>query len=228
MHLPRRLAVVVLAVSCLCLASCVESDRPLSDAASAEVDDDLVGLWAADEPGGDKEVIALGRLKQNDVTGLPKGLMHKTDVTFLKDGTLHVSPCPVVFYTTTIGKEKFMNWFQLEQAVRDGEGDKREWNDAGIKSYQLTKYEVTKGRLVIWYGDPNGSGPAGLIDAGKVAGTVERNLDQKVQKTRLTDTTEKLVEFIKDGGSKELFPDCIRPPDGDKDIPLRVSYRKLK
>jgi hypothetical protein len=225
MHPLRRLAVVGLAVSCLCLASCVFSEHPLSDPDTAKADEDLIGLWAK-EGDGETDVLAIGRA--TGVDGLPKGVMSTADVRIDKDGLLSASEPRPAFFVSVVGKENFMNFFTDTEAIavvmKDGTPH-RQWNAGGIKGYLLMRYEVAKDTLIMWAGHMEAAGVVGVIEGGKLTGEVKRE-NGSLRSAKLTDSTENLVKFLKGGGSKELFPD----PDAGADTPHahKLVYRRLK
>ena len=188
-------------------------------------------MWSSDEESGSRRVVAIGKKNTDAILGSPKGVMCMGYVDFSKDGHLSSTESNYTFFVSKIGSERFMNKFDLKNATETFiKPDKtiQVWNVKGVKGYELLKYEVTKDKLTIWDGDPREKALAKVIENKKLVGTVKwDDKREDIVSAQLTDSTDNIAAFLKNGGSAQLFPDSVRLPGDLKGTSCKTEYRRL-
>jgi hypothetical protein len=186
------------AVLCL-LASCVESDRPLSDVLKSEQDTRLYGLWSRTGESGDTEYLHVGAeltdpLERNRPQAEP-GLMRYATITHSQHTHGLGKPSDGRFYRSKINGDDYANWVVPA-------------DDARRKpvTYCFLKYQVDDQQLVLW--DQDAEATAKAIEGGKLKGVVKRKPGgDSFEELRITDSSENVAKFLAGGGDKTCFPD---------------------
>lgn len=188
----HKLFVFLFLACCVAFASCVpESDNPLSDAKTASLDARLYGLWSTTHSDGGTQYLHIGPLPAADNTS-GGGWMQCWSVTHNAQNREVAKPYEARFYRTEIGDAIYANVLNP-----DGQA-------AGRGAYWFYKYRVNGNQLETWLMSLQQTAKA--IDAGHIKGVVERDGDQ-ITKVRLTDTTENLVDWLRNTDANLLFPD---------------------
>jgi hypothetical protein len=193
----RLLARLALLLPLLSLASCVvESKNPLSDPDTSKPDRRLFGQWKGTNENKTTEYLFIG-LPSVQIKGRPEGIMvaHTIDVT----ADHKISASAYALFVTTIGKDTYLNVFESKLAEN---AEQPEWSKTNIQSVLPVQCVVTDDQLSIWLMDLEAT--AKVVDSGKLKGEVRRK-DGTVSSVLLTDTTENLAAYLKDGGNKGLF-----------------------
>jgi hypothetical protein len=186
------------------LASCVESDRPLSDALKSEQDSRLDGLWSLTNKQGDVEYLHIGAeasepVDRNRVEPEP-GMMRYCTITHSHQARGLGKAGEGHFFRTKIDGEDFANWVIPADEAKHKP-----------MTYCFLKYSVDEKQLVMW--DQDAEATAKAIEAGKLKGVVQRKKNQGKSATaefdelRITDSTENIAAFFAAGGAKSCFPD---------------------
>ena len=202
MLISRKIPVLTVAVLTLCLAGCVvKSKNPLSDPDQSLPDEKLFGVWVQKKE-GDTKIMVIGKTGVSEPKGVPAGIMCGLYSAINKEGVVQTPGHPT-FFITSIGDDHYINWF--EESALDVSKHKT-WDKTAIKEYFLMKYRVSGDKLEIWTGEEKGIAKA--VESGKVGGEVKRDRDhpEVVISASLTDTTENLAQYIKNGGGAILFP----------------------
>ena len=196
---------LLLCCTCLAiLASCVESEHPLSDPMTSKQDPRLYGVWRKAKEDDTVEYVHIGREAYEPLDpnrGQPEpGLMRYWTVK-QSDKTHHVeNPTGTRFFCTKIAGQDFASWVA-------------EPNPAQHKprTFFLLKYHVDENQLFVWLQDPEATARA--IEAGKLKGVVKRKQRKatteaaQFDELRITDSTEELIRFLADGGAAACFLD---------------------
>lgn len=185
----------------LMLASCVESEHPLSDASKSQQDARLYGVWARTSPEGDVEYLHIGRETSDPLdrvrNELEPGLMHYCTVTHSSHAHGVGKPGDGRFYCTKIGGEDFANW-----VIPADEAQHKPM------TYCFMKFRVDDKQLVLW--DQDAEATAKAIEAGKLKGVVKRKKNAaagEFEELRITDSTANVLAFFGGGGAMSCFPD---------------------
>lgn len=208
----QRIWLSVCILSLLTCSSCFpESKNPLSPVADAELDSDLLGLWARDDH-DDVQYLHIGGEAEKPLTpeaGKPEpGLMRFLFTAQGKeDGRPVLRPSVGArFYVTKLGNERFIN---LVQPIEEG----RSSDPAGF--YTFVKYKIDRDELTVWFSNLQAAAKA--IEAGELTGTITRE-GANIKNVQLTDSSERLAAYLQTEAGKKLFPD-----DGGK-----LAFRKLR
>jgi hypothetical protein len=199
-----RLRPLLYAAVVLLLASCVESDRPLSDVLKAAPDARLYGLWARTSESGDVDYLHIGFETSEPLdrarTEPEPGLMRYCTVAHSNQARGLGKAGEGRFYRTQINGEDFANWvIPADEAQRKP------------LTYCFLKYQVNDKQLILWDQDPEATAKA--VERGQLKGVVKRKKNQGVplagefDELRLTDTSENIAAFLAGGGDKTCFPD---------------------
>jgi hypothetical protein len=191
------------AAACL-LASCVESDRPLSDLSKSQHDTRLCGVWANTDERGDIDYLHIGAettepLERGHSSPEP-GLMRYCTVTHTHQSQGLAKAGEGHFYSAKIGGEDFANW-----VIPANEAEHKPL------TYCFLKYQVDDKQLILW--DQDAEATARAIEDGKLKGIVKRKqragapVVGEFDELRITDSTENIAAFLAGGGVKACFPD---------------------
>ncbi len=192
-------ACLTLAGICSLFAGCIpESEQPLSDISEAQQDAALHGVWTLTDERGNVQYLHIGaeaEMPLGSTAAEPEaGLMRFWLVTLEANTGRVAKPFGMRFFATQIGDDSYAN------AVMPFENQPQ----TADTTYWFIKYEVDGDDLKLW--GINQDAVAGAIDVGQLQGTVERE-DGRVQKVLLTDSSERIAAYLRDGGDAALFPD---------------------
>jgi len=190
----------------------VLSEHPLSDPRQAKPEPKLAGTWfhpiPKDKPAGQgwSAFLHVGRAgpvgdEERDVNfESPKaakavrakdskaflGLMRAVWVQRSANGSVVTGSW--IFFPTRVGDHWYVNIpFYREDGTREG--------------YRIARFDLSGDKLVVWLGIPSKQCKDAIV-SGKVKGVVPKS-----GAPRLTDSSENLRHFLKNGGDKLLFPD---------------------
>lgn len=180
----RQVLCVFLGV-CLFLAGCDDSTTPLSDAAKARPDKELIGVWQQ-KSDSDTTYYLVGLLGDK----APAGAMRVVGLTQTTSGELY-APSQMLLFPTEIAGNRYLN---LTDATQDQLASLQEtgWKAGLFNSYSLLKYRVEGNALLIW--PMNRDAKEKAIQAGKIKGEIKR--DKDAPRIRFTDTPEHLAQFV--------------------------------
>lgn len=171
-----RLAPVLVALTAL-LGGCPESIHPISDAARAEPDAALYGVWRG-RFDGDTLYLHVGPGERGMTRAVT--VEHKQ-----KDGALKVEH--YVAFPSQVGKLAMLN----VKAVDDPERD---------HGYALFRYRLEGKKLTLWL--TSYAAVREDIKSGKLAGRVE---DRPYGDTVITASGEELAKYLAEADLKRLF-----------------------
>jgi len=191
----------------LTLTSCIpESEHPLSRLEDAAQDEGLIGLWVQEEP-NEVHYVHIGAevekaVRRGSETPEP-GLMRLWFVTHRKEaGKSHVeTPFPMRFFVSKLGADQYIN------SVLPFEDWRKPEPQPGPTKYLFIKYKLEGDRLVVWFMDFQAAGAA--IESGALGGSVTRE-GKNLKSVQLSDSTERLVAYLTNGGAGKLFPEANR------------------
>ena len=188
----RPLVLPLTVAVCLLLASCEDSNSPLSDPEKATPEAKLSGIWRGRAKNGDVTYYHVGRAGGK----LPEGVMRVVGLTHSKDGKLRRPALEMLAFSTRIDDNSYLNVTILssEQAASLS---KSGWRAGAVKVYWIIKYQLQGDTLVLQFMDRDAKRQA--IEAGKIKGIVEGH------KAVITETTEGFRRFIAAGDGKDLF-----------------------
>ncbi len=206
MNLRTRLAwAACLLIACGCIP---ESQQPLSDPATAQRDDRLIGLWEQTLPNGDRQYYHVGAEPEKplDPTAgqVEPGLMRFWLIGHNFSTKQVTKPFGMRFFVSHIGSDDYLN---LVLPLDDPAESPSQPARAQTHTYWLLRYRVSGDQLELW-GIPLDVAAA-EVDSGRLAGEVVRE-DGKVQSVTFREPTEKLVAYLQGGGNRTLFPDSSR------------------
>lgn len=200
----KRLQVLVACTLLVSLASCVESDHPLSDVSLAQQDPDLLGLWSNTNQEGDINYVVVGGEESEPLVparGEPEaGLMRYWGTTYSARSHKVEKPEGARFFCTRIGDDRYMNWVTVPNA-----------QNPKPPSFFFLKYKVDGKQLTLWVQDQEATAQA--VESGKLKGEVKRRKEKnaqgvyEIENIRLTDSSVNISAFIASGGAKNWFPD---------------------
>ena len=102
---PKSL-LLLLAFFCPLLASCVDSDNPLSDPNKSTVDPGLLGVWRLQTKEGDLIYYHVGKAGEK----FPAGMLRAVTITHNKKGEVpRPEPNDTLVFTTTLGNNHYLN-----------------------------------------------------------------------------------------------------------------------
>lgn len=187
----------------LACGACVESEQPLSDAAQAEQDPRLYGLWLDTNNTGSTAYILIGDEGSEPLepgrADVERGLMRYWSISQNSETKQLDEPAGTRFFCTQIGDENFATWVT---PVEEGQNKR--------PTYFFVKYQVDDQQLTIWIQDPESTAQA--IDSGKLRGIVKRRdkpgaSQPEIETLKITDSSENIRKFLAEGGSATCFPD---------------------
>ena len=211
----NRLRLLMCSAAVCLLASCVESERPLSDLSKAEPDMRLCGVWAKTDERGSVDYLHIGTETTESLDRahprIEPGLMRYCTLTHSQQAQGLSKAGEGHFFCTRLGGDEFANWVLPA-------------NQAEHKplTYCFLKYHVNDKQLVLW--DQDAEATAQAIETGKLKGIVKRKQKNgapvigEFEELRITDSTEKIAAFLSSSAGKVCFPD--RP--GAKTVYARV------
>lgn len=190
----RQVLCVFLGV-CLFLTGCDDSTTPLSDAAKARPDKELIGVWQQKSDSGTTYHL-VGLLGDK----APAGVMRVVGLTQTTGGELY-APSQMLLFPTEIAGNRYLN---LTDATQEqlASLQKTGWKADLFDSYFLLKYRVEGDTVLVWPMNPDAKKKA--IEAGKIKGEITKGKDGT--RIRFTDTPEHLAQFVAAAGAS-LFSD---------------------
>ena len=206
-HIQSRvfLRLSILSIS-LSLNSCVvESKNPLSNPDDSVPDHRLYGQWKRTEKDGSGAHVFFGRPWGNPVDNLPSGIMVSNAISCGPNHAISGYPQITWLFTTNINEENYANVIAPELLDREKHP---QWERANIKSVHIAKYAISGDQLTIWIMDVKSA--ASVVQRGQLKGQVKRSSDGSVDEVMLTESAEVLSGFLRNGGSKTLFPEKNR------------------
>jgi hypothetical protein len=190
----------------LATTACVESKHALSDPAQAPSVPELCGVWKSTNASGDTSYAHIGfgvdRPFDPQRSTPEEGLMQFILISHLPgsapqkpDAFRLTKPTGMTFFVTEIDGEHYATCVPDSAANAKGKRP---------SSFFLMKYRLEGDQLEVW--DMNNEATAAAIDARQLGGTVER-VNGRLESVTITDSTEKIVKFLTDGGSEKVFLD---------------------
>jgi hypothetical protein len=225
--LRHRLAIVL---SALLLSSCVPNfglKYPLSDPDKAKTDEQLFGVWRADEAKPNELFFLI--IGKSGHRGVPRGIMKLILAGINSENDAYAEELLYLF-TVSVGNNSYAHLF--DRSVVLDRAKLPSWDKRNIKMYMLFKYKVEGDKLTVW--DMSRDAAEAAIQKGQLKGTIEevktneRKWEGKWGKleaaisTKVTTLTDAdgVSKFLADGGNKILFP------ESNKGIFLRVKNEK--
>jgi hypothetical protein len=184
---------LVLALLCPLLASCVDSDNPLSDPNQSTIDPGLLGVWRLQTKDGDLIYYHVGKAGEK----FPAGMLRAITITQNQKGELlRPEPNDTLVFTTTLGNKHFLNITGLSADKIKTMGDSK-WESSMADGFFIYKYEIKENKLEVACIDSKQK--TETIKSGKIKGTIDGD------KVRMTDTTENLAKFFATPDAAKLF-----------------------
>ena len=211
----NRLRFLMCSAAVCLLASCVESERPLSDLSKAEPDIRLCGVWAKTDERGDVDYLHIGTETTESLDRahprIEPGLMRYCTIDHTQQAHGLSRAGQGNFFCTRLSGDDFANWvLPADEAQHKA------------MTYCFLKYQVIDKQLILW--DQDAEATAQAIETGKLKGIVKRKQRNgapvvgEIYKLRITDATDKIAAFLSSNAGKICFPD--RP--GAKTVYARV------
>jgi hypothetical protein len=203
----RSVSLVLLALAALA-GGCVESRHPLADPDTARADSDLYGIWTRTS-GKDTEMLIIGKYL---VKGHPNGFMRFHEVSYSGSSATYSHSSDRYFIASTIGGSGYISILRdslmTDPATRvpinlDQEHHYERWKVHADRTFFFQKYQVVGNTLTVWYTDTKSVGK--LVEDGQIAGKVSKTKEGDITSVTLTDSTENLANFIRNGGDSKLF-----------------------
>jgi hypothetical protein len=141
------------------------------------------------------QYLHVGAASQDEAAERPK-LMQFCLLTHKADTKELSQPFAERFFVSRLGDSSYAN------VIVEPESDHSK------TKYWLFKYSVGGDRLSVW--GMNSEETARVIEAGQLKGAVQRDGKNRITKVYLTDTTENLQRFLRDGGDRIVFTDSGR------------------
>jgi hypothetical protein len=197
----------------IALSGCVESERPLSDAKKAKVDNSLCGVWTNSE-GSKTVVLVCGR---SEIEGHPAGMMRFEWIEMDNVNQTFLS-MPRYFFVSDVGDHSFLNLLSFSGRTKPLAGEERPF-DFGIEGdyqafvgssdekYGFLRYQIGRDRenkqdtLTLW--EPDDDLAEKAVRRGAIKGTVGTKITEG--DATFTDSSENLAGFFKSDLGKEMF-----------------------
>jgi len=197
----------LLGVCLLATTACVESKSALSDPATSPQAPELYGTWKSTSASGDVTFAHIGAGAEWPIdpaqSAVEPGVMQFLLVSQTaadnppKPGSIRLSkPFGMRFFVTEVDGKTYAT------CAPDPDPTKA---PAKPKGYFFLKYQVDGDQLSVW--DMNNEATARAVEAGRLGGTVEREAG-RLKSVVITDSSEKIAEFLADGGDEEVFLDA--------------------
>lgn len=185
---------ILLLLSLLLTASCIESTNPISDPAKSTPDKNLVGAWRAKSDNGDLIFVHFGHPQGK----LGEHFLYTLQLNHDKDRGLSTkgSEWRLVFISK-IGKQTYFNTVVMTpEAIKNLEAGG--WKPGKDTKFDIFRYELSGNTLKLLVPEQ---------DVLKKAITEKRlkGEDQKLGGVKLTDSPENLANWL-EKESKTLFP----------------------
>jgi hypothetical protein len=189
----QKSMLLILGLLCPLLASCVDSENPLSDPKQASLDSGLVGVWRVQDKDGNVTYYHVGQAGAN----FPAGVLRVKGVTHEENGVLpHPDNDDMLVFTTTLGKNHYLNITNLSAKQIQDMGDKP-WEPSMAEGYFIYKYDIQGDKLILAGMDSEQKKEA--IKAGKIKGTIDKD------NVLITDTSENFARFVAAADQQKLF-----------------------
>jgi hypothetical protein len=197
----------------IALSGCVESERPLSDAKKAKVDNRLCGVWTKSD-GSKTLVLVCGR---SEIKGHPAGMMRLESIEMDNVNQTFLS-LPLYFFISDVGEQSFFNLLSISGRMKPSIGEERPI-DFGIEGdyqafvggpgekYSFLRYQISRDRenkqdtLTLW--EPDDDLAKKAVRRGAIKGTVGTKITEG--DATFTDSSENLAAFFKSDLGKEMF-----------------------
>jgi hypothetical protein len=191
---------LLILLSVLPLASCVQLSGPLSDPDKAKPDRELLGVWRNSDNAPGYSFLFVGSSGDRHQ---PPGIVEVIQVESNRHDNI-MARQPLLFFTTAIGKSKYANIKYADFVPAADRAKLPTRAKRYANGYALIKYQVEQDRLSVWL--PDSEEAVALVQTGKLKGSVE---DGGLLKLKLAtiDDSPGLSRFLGDGGDKVLFPD---------------------
>jgi hypothetical protein len=187
-----KTTLLILGLLCPMLASCVDSDNPLSDPNHPTIERNLTGVWRLVEDEGEITYYHVGLAGEN----FPVGMMRVRPIHFKANGVLDKPDGDLLVFATTLGKNRYLNVTgfspENQKKVQDGK-----WDPSMAEGYFIFKYEIRDKKLILAGMDPEQKEKA--IKTGKIKG------DIKDKNNRITDSTENFARLVAAPAAENLF-----------------------
>ena len=210
--------------ACLLITGCGDSTAPLSDASKASPDKRLIGVWQHRHQNG-VTYYHVGRLGGK----APEGLMRVAIVSHPNSGELQ-EPHQLLAFRSDVGGHSYLNIAGVTQeqvgSLKDGwsadlldsyilAGATQEqlrsiskqpwWTPDMAESYTVLRYRVDGDVLLVWA--MNNKAKRKAIEGGKIKGEIK---EDGRTRTRFTDTTQNLAQFVATAGNVLFFGEPLR------------------
>jgi len=197
----------------IALPGCVESERPLSDAKKAKVDNRLCGVWTNSE-GGKTAVLVCGR---SQIKGHPAGMMRLEWIEMDNVNQTFLS-LPQYFFISDDGDHSFLNMLSIFGRMKplvgeerpldfEIEGDYQAFVSSPGAKYGFLRYQIGRDReskqdtLTLW--EPDEVLAKKAIQRGAINGTFGTKVAGGG--VAFADSSENLARFFKSDLGKEMF-----------------------
>lgn len=211
------LSTCLIGVLLLTVAGCVgaRSVHPLSDPAKSKVDERLLGVWKHVEDNGNTTLLLIAKGELNDFNAEWKGRYPTGGMQFQflggwkADHTIAFKKEDDAgdFFPTELGKEWYANLLEPSAGALEGKQNRP-------PRFGFLSYEVRGDELRIYLYDDDALRKA--IEAKEIAGEIIKLKKQDVRPKpgvknidfliEITDTTQNLQKFLKNGGAAKIFP----------------------
>jgi hypothetical protein len=170
-----------LALLCLTLTSCVDSESAMSEPEKAKLDEGLLGVWRAKREDDSTEYYHVAAAGGN----FPQSVFRIIAVLHTNKGTL-APPIEVYAFPTTLGKNHYLN-VALVTSENAKRMDREGWSRDLVKGYFILKYELNGDAITVAAMDKQAKKDA--IESGEIMGrTGESPL--------FTDVSPKIVQLL--------------------------------
>lgn len=192
-------AVISMALTCLLLAGCDDSNVPLSNPDNSKPDVRLSGVWRLRDPDGNVTYYHIGLAGDK----MPNSVLLVVGVTHSKDGGVEPHGSLLLAFSTKLGDSTYLNMTEgKEQQIKLFE--QKDWKSIG--SFFLLKYTFDKDVLLIRA--MNRDAKQRAIEDRKIKGVIQKAKFNTA--VRFTDTTENLARFVAGAGDSLFSKDVLR------------------
>jgi hypothetical protein len=192
-----RFGLVSLGLCFLGMASCIDSENPLSDPQKAKPAADLAGVWRVEEKDGTTYYhVGLAGDK------FPSGLMRMAIIEHKKNGLVDINENAFFLFTTALGDRHFVN-----VTVLDGEqlkeAEKTGWKPEMAKGYWIWEYRLKADKISLLCMDQEQK--KSLIENKKLQGFVNKDKKGIFDEVTIQESSEDLAKFIVSPDAAKLF-----------------------
>ncbi len=185
---------ILLLVSLLLTASCIESTNPLSDPAKSIPDTHLVGAWRAKSENGDLVYVHFGHPQGK----LGEHFLYTMQLNHDKDRGLSTKGTEWrLVFISKVGKQTFFNTvIMTPEAINKVESTG--WKPGPDTKFDLFRYELSGNTMKVLV-------PEQEVIRKAITEKRLRGEDQKLGGVKITDSSENLAKFM-EREAKNLFP----------------------